>query len=491
MKIFSGSIFLFAFPMLLGRLFGFGGAARPVDLDGLATLELPASFHLDETPERQLPVARRLRRQPYLHRAPISADQLTYYLPSHDSQGFGGRRVPVLLRVTLYADDVPLAPAPDRAYFHTIARQDYHYDGQREAIYARAAPAGEGLYFTEEPQTAPGWFSVKAYHEQHLILTDPARHVRLFLSADDRELPRPKAEKLLRQVMSSLRREPAALAQHFAYLRHFLPNAAAIKEENVQANLLSFNQQLAGLPGLRPVTLYEPSRFVDVGDYFYGINEHQGVLFIARLGTSTVGQPVTPPYFTANDPAGRYIASFNQQAILQQGVPAGQEPRYRTGVSQPLWFPPEEFADFPLANLLREAGEARALAQRQPGFAAARRQAPTYWDLSRAEGDHNRATPGQPADYRHAGLLYDATTETYFTLHYVGTRTAAGRPPELVFTLEIFDGSTRYRTVAADAQYHAVDAARGGQLDLTVAGARYRVRVGPLTQGHLTVALLH
>jgi len=475
--------------MLLGRLFGFGSAARSVDLDGLATLELPASFHLDDTPERQLPVARRLRRQPYLHRAPVSTDQLTYYLPSHDSQGFGGRKVPALLRVTLYADDVPLADAPDQAYFHTITQQNYHYDGQREAEYARAAPAGEGLYFTEEPQTSSGWFSVQAYHEQHLILTDPAQHVRLFLSADDRELSRAAAEKLLRQVLSSLRREPAALARHFQYLRHFLSNAAAIKEENVQANLLHFNQQLgeAGLPPLRPVELYQPGRFVDVGDCLYGVNEEQCVQLFARLGTSTVGQPATPPYFTANDHAGRYLASFNQQAILQQGVPAGQEPRYRTGVSPPLWFPPEEFADFRLADLLRETDESRARAQRQPGFAAARRRAPTYWDLSRAEGDHSRATLGQPADYRHAGVMYDTVTEAYFTLHYVGTRTAAGRPPELVFTLEVFDGSTRYRKVAADAQYHAVDAGRGGQLELTVAGVRYRVHIEPPAQGHLTV----
>ena len=475
--------------MLLGRLFEFGSAARSVDLDGLATLELPASFHLDDTPERQLPVARRLRRQPYLHRAPVSTDQLTYYLPSHDSQGLGGRKVPALLRVTLYADDVPLADAPDRAYFHTIALQDYHYDGQREAVYARAAPVGAGLYFTEEPQTSPGFFSVQAYQEQHLILTDPAQHVRLFLSADDRELSRSAAEKLLRQVLSSIRREPAALARHFQYLRHFFANAAAIKEENGQANLLSFNQQLAGagLLPLRPVELYQPGRFVDVGDCLYGVNEDQCVQFFARLGTSTVAQPTTPPYFTASDPAGRYLASFNQQAILQQGVPAGQEPRYRTGVSPPLWFPPEEFVDFRLADLLRETDESRARAQRQPGFAAARRRAPTYWNLSRAEGDHHRATLGQPADYRHAGLMYGDVTETHFTLHYLGTRTTDGRPPELVFTLEVFDGSTRYRTVAADAQYFAVDASRDGQLQLTVVGVRYRVRIEPPAQGQLTV----
>ena len=364
--------------MLLSRLFGASSAVRPVDLDGLATLELPASFHLDDTPERRRPTARRLHRQPYLH-LPVSADQLTYYLPSHDRQTVGGRVVPVLLRVTLYADDVPLAEAPDQAYFHAIARQDYHYDGQREAVYARATPAGEGLYFTEESQTAPNWFLVKAYHEQ------------------------------------------------------------------------------------------------------------QGVQFFARLGTSTLAQPATPPYFTASNPNGRYLASFNQQAILQQDVPAGHELRQRTGVSEPLWFPPEEFAAFRLADLLRETDESRTLAQRQPGFVAAGRSAPSYWDLSRVESTENRAALGQPADYRFAGLRYGTVTGTHFTLHYVGTRTAGGQPPQLVFTLKIFDSSPRYRTVAADAQYYAVDAGQGGQLNLTVAEAHYRVRIEPPAQGHLTV----
>jgi hypothetical protein len=488
MKIFLGSVLLFIFAMPLGRLFGFGGAARPVDLDGLATLELPASFHLDDTPEQRLPTARRLRRQPYRH-PPVSADHLTYYLPSDDSQGLGGRKVPVLLRVTLYADDVPLTEAPDQAYFHAIARQGYHYDGQKEAVWDHVKPAGPGLYLTAEPQTAPGLFSVKSYQELHLILTDPTQHVRLFLSADDREMSRAEAEKLLRHTLRSLRREPAALAGHFGYLRHFLQHQAAIKEANVKANLLSFNQQLAGVggPALRAGALYEPGRFVDVGDYFYGVNEQQCVLFIARLGTSALPQPATPPYFTASNSAGRYFASFNQQAILQQGAPAGHEVRLRTGVSEPLWFPPEEFAAFQLPDLLRETSEAQKLAQRQPDFAASAHRAPAYWDLSRAEGSENRTALGQPADYRHAGLRLEAGNGLDFTLHYVGTRTAAGQPPQLVFTLETFDGRPRYHTVAADAQYHTVDASQGGHLDLNIAGARYRARIEPPAQGHLTV----
>ncbi|MGI4865335.1 MAG: hypothetical protein ACRYFZ_15545 [Janthinobacterium lividum] len=474
--------------MLLSRLFGSASAVRPVDLDGLATLEVPASFHLDATPELLLPPARRRHRQPYLH-PPVSANELTYYLPSHDAQGLGGRQVPVLLRVTLYAADVPLAEAPDPAYFHAIAQQNYHEDGPQAATYAQVGPVGSGLYFAQAAQTAPGWFSVKTFHQLHLILTDPAQHSRLFLSVDDREMSRAAAEKLLRQILRSLRREPVALAQHFQYVRHFVQHETALKAENVQANLRHFNQELAGagLPPLRAVALYEPGRFVDVGDYFYGVNEQQCVQFFARLGTSTRPQPATPTYFTASGTTGRYLASFNQQAILQQGVPAGHELRQRTGVSEPLWFPPEEFATFPLADLLRESQESRAQVQQQPGFMVAPHHASISWDLSRVEATQTDATLGQPADYRHAGLRYGGVTETSFTLHYVGTRTTTGQLPQLVFTLEIFDGSPRYRTVAADAQYLVVDATQGGVAAFAVAGRRYRAHIEPAERGQLTV----
>lgn len=81
--------------MLPSHLFRAGNALRPVDLHGRTTPELPASIHLDATPEQLLTPARRSRCQPYLH-PPVSANYLTYYLPSHPTQGFGDRQVPVL-----------------------------------------------------------------------------------------------------------------------------------------------------------------------------------------------------------------------------------------------------------------------------------------------------------------------------------------------------------------------------------------------------------
>ena len=488
MKILLITVLLSVFVMLLSRLLGFGPAARPVGLDGLATLELPASFHLADSREQALPVARRLRRWPYVHNKAYP-DRLTYFLPAHDRMSLGGEVVPVLLRVTLYAADASLLDAPDDSYFDHLMAEDFHYDGQQRSIYGRMAKVAEHLYYAADQETVVGWFSAKPRPMHHFVLTDPDNHARLFLSAREDELSRDRAEQVLRDVQRSLRPDPAALARYFAYAGHLVRHREAVEQANVEANLAQFNQQLAttGLPPLRAVARYEPGRFVDVGDYVYGVNEQQGVLFIARLGTYELTQPATPPYFTSNNSAGRYLASFNQQTILQQGVPAGHEVRLRTGVSEPLWFPPEEFATFHLADLLREAGESQKLAQRQPDFVAAGRRSPSYWELSRAEVTKNRATLGQPADYRHAGLMYGAVTETHFTLHYVGTRTTAGQPPQLVFTLEIFDGSPRYRNVAADAQYLTVDASQGGQLDLAVAGTRYQVYIEPPAQGHLRV----
>ncbi|MDO7874392.1 hypothetical protein Q5H93_06580 [Hymenobacter sp. ASUV-10] len=48
--------------MLFSRFFDGLGARHTHDLDGLATLEVPTSFHLYEGPEQQLPVARRSHR---------------------------------------------------------------------------------------------------------------------------------------------------------------------------------------------------------------------------------------------------------------------------------------------------------------------------------------------------------------------------------------------------------------------------------------------
>ncbi|OON67167.1 hypothetical protein [Hymenobacter sp. CRA2] len=107
----------------------------------------------------------------------------------------------------------------------------------------------------------------------HLLLTDPSRHVRLFLSAADDKLSRREAE-LLRRVALSLRREPAALARYFDYVRPIALRRQEVEQANVQTNLRHINQQLtaADLPPLEAVAQYQPGWFVDVGYFFYGLN---------------------------------------------------------------------------------------------------------------------------------------------------------------------------------------------------------------------------
>jgi|GEM_PF-1541777 len=476
--------------MLFSRFFNGLGARHTLDLDGLATVEVPTSFHLDEGPGQELPVARRLLRRPYVDFKTFP-DRLTYYLPAHDHPTFGGEVVPVVLRITLYADDAPLPDAPDETYIRHLVAEDYHYDASNSQYYARATKVAEHLYYAADQETVSGWLSARPRPLHHLILTDPANHARLFISAREDEMTRPQAEQVLRDAQRSLRRNPAALARYFAHAGRVVLHRDEVEQANVEANLTHFNQQLAaaGLPPLRPVERYAPGRYVEAGPYFYGLNSLQEVFFAASLGSAQPGQKSAPAYFSNNNGQGHYLPSFQERALWQRGVPPGHEPLVRSSVSEALRMPPEEFTRFTLADLLRETTESVALVQRLPGYRpAVPPPAPVRWELSPAT-EEERTEPGTAADYRHFRRMFGPVTGPRFQLSYLGLRTAEGESPQAVFTLEIFpDGSPRYRPVAANAQYLAVDAARGGTLAFEVLGRRYRARVEPPAQGHLTVA---
>jgi hypothetical protein len=475
--------------MLFSRFFDGLGARHTLDLDGLATVAVPTAFHLAPSPGEDLPVARRLLRRPYLA-SEAAPDRLTYYLPAHDRQTMGGEVVPMLLRVTLYAADAPLPDAPDETYIRHLVAGDYHYDGQNSQYYAQARRVAEHLYYAADEETVVGWLSAKPRPLHHLILTDPANHARLFISAREDEMTRPQAEQVLRAAQRSLRRDPAALARYFAHASRVVRHRAEVEQANVEVNLTDFNQQLAAadLPPLWPVERYAPGRYVEAGPYFYGINSRQEVFFAAWLGSAEPGQKGAPAYFSNTSGQGHYLPMFQQAALAQRGVPAGQQPLLRTGVSEALWMPSEEFTRFTLADLLREAAESAALVQRLPGYRpAVPPPAPVRWELSAAT-EEEPTEPGTAADYRHYRRMFGPVGGPRFQLSYLGLRTAQGQPAEAVFTLEIFpDGSPRYHAVAPDARYLAVDAARGGTLAFEVLGRRYRAHIEPLARGQLTV----
>jgi hypothetical protein len=109
------------------------------------------------------------------------------------------------------------------------------------------------------------------------------------------------------------------------------------------------------------------------------------------------------------------------------------------------------------------------------------------WDLSPAS-EETVTEMNTAADYRHFRRMFGPVAGPRFQLSYLGLRTAEGEAAQAVFTLEIFpDGSPRYRSVAADAQYLAVDAAQGGTVAFEVVGRPYRARIEPPAQGHLAV----
>jgi hypothetical protein len=464
-----------------GALVSPAASMTPISLDDLATLELPGTFHLEESAELKLTPARRLLRRPYL-RPDEPPGQLTYFLPSHDSQGLGGREVPAVLRVTLYAPDEPLPAAPDDQYLRLLAQQNFHYDAQKSAVYAQARLVTDGLFYTEEVQTKPGWFSVSEYRLMHFILTDPQRKARLFLSVSEQEMSRNKAEQLLRRAMQSLQIRPDALGQHVAYARHVAGHRAEIERANYVRNLADFNQQLAqaSLPSL---TVADPDHVhygrtgsVDVGTFFYGINERSEVFFVARLGSGPEASAKIPPYFSSVNPNGRYLLSQTQEAVLRQNVPPGHRGRWRNSVSECLTFPPEEFDRFRVTDMLRETAESIELLGHGAGFAPPVRTAEARWLLRLPLGSQHIPALGEWTDYRQQPIRFpDNTSPEGFTLDYLGERQAMGQPPAVVFTIDSQAG-TRYASVSS---------AQGGTLPVA---AGYRVTVEPLAQGRLWIS---
>ena len=456
--------------------------ATLLDLDGLATLELPASFHREPSPELELPAARRLLRRPYLDKLTLP-DQVTYYLPSHDYRHVGGREIPALLRVTLYAEQSPPSEELDATYIDYIQRINFHSDEHYGHLLKQARAAGPGLWVTENEETVIGWFSTKRYTQQHLVLTDPIKKVRLFLSASDRELPRPEAELLLRQVLRSLTRDPAALAGYFAHAAQVGSHRAEARQANTTRNVREFNEQLqaAGLPPLPPAKPGCMGQFVDVGDFFYGLTAELQLVFVARLGTAPRPPDRAAEVFPGLTANWLNISSTPERLLWP---PPGAEQAYlhlRRGNSEPLWLPPSEVAASQPAALLRAAAEATAQLQGQPGFAPVPRTAPAYWQLAPNIIGETRSAPGSRFDYRRARLQFPAPVG--FTLHYLGQRTAAPQFPQGVFRLTTAGTFTRLPA----ATIYAVDATQGGELRVAGAGGTYRVRIEPLAQGHLTV----
>lgn len=478
---FIGLLMLVAGSWAAGRLVPTAASMTRINLDDLATLELPASFHLEESAELKLPAARRLLRRPYVQ-PDEPPGQLTYFLPSHDSQGLGGRDVPAVLRVTLYAADEALTAAPDDQYLRMLAQQNFHYDSQKSEVYAQAKPVADGLFYTEEMQTKPGWFSVSEYRLMHLTLTDTQRKVRLFLSVSEKEMSRSKAEQLLRRALQSLQIQPEALARQVAYARQLARHRAETERVNYVRNLAAFNEQLtqAALP---PLTVADPDNVhygtngsVDVGTFFYGINERSEVFFVARLGSCPQAPPRIPPYFSNTNPNGRYLLSQTQEAVLRQSVPPGHLGQWRNSVSERLTFPPEEFDRFQVEDMLRETTESTELLRRSAGFVPPARTAEARWLLRLPLGSLHIPALGEWVDYRRQSARFpNNTAPESFTLEYLGERQLAGQPAAAVFTI----------ASAAGTRYASVSGAQGGVLPVA---AGYRVVVEPLEKGRLQIS---
>lgn len=447
-----------------------------INLDDLATLELPKSFHQETSHELNLPTERRLLRKPYRN-ANIRSDQITYYLMSHDYYHMGGREIPALLRITLYANETVVADVVDSGYIQMISKHDFHHDGQKAGVYARFQQVANSLFYTEELQTKSGWFSLTTYKQMHFILTDIKKKIRLFFSVSEREMSREAAEQFMAKSMQTLERKPENLAQFFGYTKNFLQNKKEIEKHNYASNLRVFNQQLsdAGLPAIDDV-----DRCIDTGKFFYGVNERNEVFFAARLGNSPQSVYPVEPYFSNTNVNGRYLLSQNQQTILKSVYPEGTMVHLRSSVSENLSFPPEEFIRFQLKDIFRETDESIARLRKNKGFDAQPLTEKTDWLISRVESQQSIASAATWTDYRWQQIRFPSNVSPLnCTIRYVGIRRSKNKLPEAVFMVSSAEGIN----------YFSVDVTRGGQLNFPVATARYQVDIEPPEKGRLKIQI--
>ncbi len=251
--------------LLWGGRQAVGTKATRIDLLGLATIELPRGFQLvgmvdaGDQPDYFYSI---LKNEVAPHFA-RDRNAATFRLEQDQSHDWGGYlRDPVLLTVTLYN---PALPAPDadtvrpvrvHSYYSLIEDQNIAADAPRWNSEREGDLRWRWLDMDDRGQ--PRWV---------VILTDPARHLRLDLFTWKKKYSLDEARTLLRHTATSLQTK-ATLAQHFQLVTSAEQRIAVLTEQRF-AECERLLTEL-GLPRLRagePVlgteiaALLEPSRY--------------------------------------------------------------------------------------------------------------------------------------------------------------------------------------------------------------------------------------
>jgi hypothetical protein len=258
-----------SFALWGSRLAASAKAAR-IDLLGLASVELPGRFQLVGMVDAgEAPSDYTLKTTV----APASArdrSAATFRLEQDQSHDWGGYlRDPVLLTITLYN---PALPAPDADTVRPV-RVHRYYSPIKEQNIAADSPRWRS---EREGSLRWRWLEMRDSGDARwvVVLTDPARRLRLDLFAWKKKYSLDEARALLRAGAASLQ-PTAALARHFEQTANVEQRVAAMTEQR----LAEYERLLAGL-GLPRLRADEPV----LGDSVAALLERaSGTLSVARL----------------------------------------------------------------------------------------------------------------------------------------------------------------------------------------------------------------
>ncbi|MBK6294681.1 MAG: hypothetical protein IPF55_10615 [Rhodoferax sp.] len=216
--------------------------------------------------------------------APASArdrSAATFRLEQDQSHDWGGYlRDPVLLTITL---NNPALPAPDADTVRPV-RVHRYYSPIKEQNIAADSPRWRS---EREGSLRWRWLEMQDSGDARwvVVLTDPARHLRLDLFTWKKKYTLDEARALLRAAAASLQ-PTAALAQHFELAGNVEQRAAALTKQQ----LAEGERLLAGL-GLPSLRADEPV----LGDTVAALLERaSGTLTVARLIGSVALSAATP-----------------------------------------------------------------------------------------------------------------------------------------------------------------------------------------------------
>jgi len=261
-----------------------GAKTARIDLSGLASIELPAGFQLVGMVDAGDPPNDYTLKAKVAPQFARDRSAATFRLEQDQSHDWGGYlRDPVLLTITLYN---PALPAPDADTVRPVRVHRYHTP-VKDQIIAADSPRWRS---EREADLRWRWLEMADSGQSRwvVVLTDPARHLRLDLFAWKKKYGLDEARALLRGAAASLQ-TTAALAQHFERVAGVEQRVGALTAQR----LAEHERTLAdlGLPRLRAD---EPV-----------VGATVAALLERATGTLTVAHMIGSVPLTAGTPRGR------------------------------------------------------------------------------------------------------------------------------------------------------------------------------------------